>query len=345
MDIFDDLLKLTENEYAAKTSEDNDSDVDVFIDTGSYSLNALFSGSIYGGLPGNRVSALAGEPATGKTFYALNICAKFLEDNPKGAVFYFESESAITTEMLDGRGIDKNRFYKIPVVTVEEFRTQALKIVNAYLEIDEDDRHPMFLALDSLGNLSTEKEISDVSEGSNTRDMTRAQVIKGAFRVLTLKLGRAKVPLLMTNHTYQVIGAYMPTKEMGGGTGLRYAASSIVILSKSKARDAQKEIVGALITAKIDKSRLTIEQKKVETLLDHKKGLNRYYGLLEIAEKHHIVKHTGNKYEFPNGKSAFESVIYKEPENWFSKDVLDKIDEACKKEFLFGEISEPEYRE
>ena len=54
------------------------------IDTGSYALNALLSGSIYGGVPNNKVTAFAGESATGKTFFVLGIVKQFLEANPEG---------------------------------------------------------------------------------------------------------------------------------------------------------------------------------------------------------------------------------------------------------------------
>ena len=70
--------------------------------------------------------------------------------------------------------------------------------------------------LDSLGMLSTEKEITDALNDKQVRDMTKSQLVKGAFRMLTLKLGQANVPLIVTNHTYDVIGAYVPTKEMEG---------------------------------------------------------------------------------------------------------------------------------
>ena len=66
--------------------------------------------------------------------------------------------------------------------------------------------------------------------------MTRDQVLKVTFRVLTLKLGRANVPMVVTNHTYDVVGSMFPTKEMGGGSGLKYAGSSIVYLSKERKR-------------------------------------------------------------------------------------------------------------
>ena len=72
------------------------------------------------------------------------------------------------------------------------------------------------------------------------KDMTKPALVKGAFRMLTLKLGQANVPLIVTNHTYDVIGSYVPTKEMGGGSGLKYAAAQSSILARRKRRMEKK---------------------------------------------------------------------------------------------------------
>ena len=337
-DMFADLLKETGNEYAAIAEEGIEAgDVTGFIGTGSYSLNALLSGSIYGGLPANKVTALAGEPSTGKTFYAINIVRQFLNDNPKGFVFYFESEAALSKQMLTDRNIDTKRLALVPVSTIQEFRTQAVKVLDKYMLEDAEDRLPMLFVLDSMGNLSTEKEMQDITDGKDTRDMTRSQLIRGAFRVLTLKLGKAKVPLIVTNHTYDVIGSYVPTKKMGGGSGLEYAASTIVFLSKKKDKDkTDNSITGAIITANLKKARLTIENKKVETLLDYSTGLDAYYGLLDLAEKFGIFKKVSTRYDLPDGTKAFGTAIINDPEKYFTKDILDRIDESCKQEFLYG---------
>ena len=219
MDFLKNIAKTAGNEYAALVSEGVEAgDVDSFIDTGSYIFNALLSGSLYGGLPQNKITALAGESATGKTFFLMGMCKNFLEKNPEGGVVYFESESAITKKMVIDRGIDADRMVMLPVSTVQEFRTQAIKVLDSYMEQEESERRPMFMCLDSLGMLSTTKEVEDSSEGKETRDMTRAQVLKAAFRILTLKLGKAKVPMVVTNHTYDVVGSYIPMKEMGGGS-------------------------------------------------------------------------------------------------------------------------------
>jgi RecA/RadA recombinase len=334
-DIFNQLIAETDNEYAGIVDDGVAAgDVTGYIGTGNYAMNALLSGSIYGGLPQNKVTAFAGEPSVGKTFYALNVVKQFLEDNKDGFVFYFESESAISKQFIADRGIDAKRVAIVPVATVQEFRTQAVKILDKYLEGKE--KPPMVFVLDSLGNLSTDKEMQDIADGKDTRDMTRAQLVRGAFRVLTLKLGKAKVPLIVTNHVYDVVGSYVPMKKMGGGSGLEYAASTIIFLSKKKDKDKDGSISGAIITALLKKSRMTIENKKVETRLNYGTGLDKYYGLLDLAIKFGVFKKVSTRIELPDGSKAFESQIEANPEKYFDKATLDVIDEFCKAEFLYG---------
>ena len=335
-DFLKDIIKETGNEYATLAKDGvAGGDVGSFIDTGSYSFNALLSGSIYGGLPGNRITAIAGEAATGKTFFALGVVKSFLEMDKDAGVIYFESENAISRDMVESRGVDSTRLVVMPVATVQEFRAQSIKIIDKYLEQPEDKRKPMMFVLDSLGMLSTTKEMEDTAEGKETRDMTRSQIVKAAFRVLTLKLGKAKVPMIMTNHTYDVIGSMFPQKEMGGGSGLKYAASNIVYLSKRKEKDG-KEIIGNIIHCKNYKSRLTKENALIDVRLTYKDGLDKYYGLLELAIKHGIFKSVSTRVELPDGSKQYAKTINNEPDKFFTKDVLAQIDEAAKKEFLYG---------
>lgn len=332
-----DIIKDVGNEYATLVSDGVDSaDITSFIDTGSYSFNALLSGSIFGGLPSNKITAIAGEAATGKTFFALGICKNFLDKNKEAGVIYFESESAISKEMIVSRGVDATRMVIVPVATVQEFRNQSIKVLDKYLEQPEDKRKPLMLVLDSLGMLSTTKEMEDTAEGKETRDMTRSQIVKSTFRVLTLKLGRAKVPMIMTNHTYDVIGSMYPQKEMGGGSGLKYAASSIIYLGKRKEKDADNEVIGNIIHCKNYKSRLTKENAQIDVRLTYKEGLDRHYGLLEIAEEAGIFKKVSTRYEMPDGTKVFGKSINDEPEKYFTKEILKQIDETTKKKFLYG---------
>jgi len=342
VDFLKDIAKTAGNEYAALVSEGVEAgDVDSFIDTGSYIFNALLSGSIYGGLPANKITAVAGESATGKTFFVMGMVKSFLDANPDAGVLYFESESAITKQMVVDRGIDPSRMVILPVTTVQEFRTQAIKVLDAFLAQNEADRKPLMMCLDSLGMLSTTKEVEDTAEGKETRDMTRAQVLKAAFRVLTLKLGKAKVPMVVTNHTYDVVGSMFPTKEMGGGSGLKYAASSIVYLSKKKEKDGT-EVIGNIVHCKNAKSRLTIENKMVDVRLTYDKGLDRYYGLLDLALKYGIFKSVSTRVELPDGTKTFGKTINNQPEKFFTEEVMAQLDEVANKEFKYGNAREVE---
>ena len=334
-DFLRDIIKEVGNEYASIVDDGVEAgDVNTFIDTGSYILNGLLSGSVNGGLPANKITALAGESATGKTYFLMGIVKNFLDADPNAGVIYFESESAITKQMVVDRGIDTKRMVIFPVTTVQEFRTQALKVLDGYLMQNESKRKPLFLCLDSLGMLSTTKEVEDTSDGKETRDMTRAQVLKAAFRVLTLKLGRANVPMVVTNHTYESMGLFS-TKEMGGGSGLKYAASSIVYLSKKKEKDGT-EVIGNIIHCKNHKSRLTKENKMVDVRLTYDKGLDRYYGLLELAEKYEVFKKVSTRYEMADGSKHFGKEILNNPTKYFTEDIMHKLDLACETEFKYG---------
>lgn len=432
------------------------------IDTGSYALNALLSGSIYGGVPNNKVTAFAGESATGKTFFVLGVVKKFLDDNPNAGVIYFDTEAAVTKQMMVSKGIDPKRVVISEPDTVQKFRHTALKIIETYKAQKESDRQPMMMVLDSMGQLSSTKEIEDTAEGKETKDMTKSGILKATFRVLNLKLARIGVPLIVTNHVYDVIGAWIPTKEMGGGcltggtqiitkrgltniedikiddavmtkegvwrtvldthhftqkevisiefedgtrvnctpehkflvdgkwteakfltenisveqvrmkelkiktitkcdkqdvydisvdqyenyilsngvithnSGLKYTASTIVYLSKKKDKDGT-EVIGNIIKAKLQKSRFTKENAFVEIKLTYSKGLDRYYGLLNIAEKYNIIKKVSTRYEMPDGSKVFGKALNDNPEKYFTQDVLEKIDAVCKLEFLYGQ--------
>ena len=333
MDFLKDIIKEVGDEYAQLASDIDETES--YVDTGSYIFNGLVSGSILGGVSGNKITAIAGESSTGKTFFSLAVVKNFLDNNPDGMCIYFDTEAAVNKSLLADRGVDLNRTVVMNVVTVEEFRSKALKTVDRYLKDPIEDRKPLMFVLDSLGMLSTEKEITDALNDKQVRDMTKSQLIKGAFRMLTLKLGQANIPMIVTNHTYDVIGSYVPTKEMGGGSGLKYAASTIIYLSKKKEKDGT-EIVGNIIKAKTAKSRLSKENKTVEVRLYYDdRGLDRYYGLLELGEIGGLWKNVAGRYVM-DGKKVYAKAIYKEPEKYFTEEVLEQLDQIAKVEFSYG---------
>ena len=333
MDFLKEIVKEIGDEYTQVAADINGEEQ--FIDTGSYIFNGLVSGSIYGGVSSNKITAIAGESSTGKTFFSLAVVKNFLDNNPDGYCLYFDTEAAVNKGLLESRGIDLNRLVVVNVVTIEEFRSKALRAVDIYLRTPIENRKPCMFVLDSLGMLSTEKEIRDALDDKQVRDMTKSQLVKGAFRMLTLKLGQANIPLIVTNHTYDVIGSYVPTKEMGGGSGLKYAASTIIYLSKKKEKDG-KEVIGNIIKAKTHKSRLSKENQQVEIRLYYdERGLDRYYGLLELGELGGMWKNVAGRYEF-NGKKIYAKEILRNPQEYFTDDIMEKLDKVSQQYFAYG---------
>ena len=337
-----DLVKTLGDEHTTIASDEKSSaEFSGTIDTGSYVLNAVLSGSIYGGVPNNKVTVFAGETATGKTFFVLGVINQFLKTNPDGGVIYFDTESAVTNEMMKVRGIDSRRVVKSEPDTIQKFRHTVLQIIDTYVSQDKNDRQPLMLVLDSLGQLSSTKEIEDTAKGEETRDMTKAQILKATFRVLNLKLAKANVPLLVCNHVYEVVGSYYPTKEMSGGSGLKYSASTVAMLSKRKEKDGT-DVVGNIIKVKMEKSRLSKENKQVEVLLTYDKGLDRYYGLIDMAVDAGVFKQVSNRIELPDATKHYASKIYENPMEYFTTDIMERIETYANKEYQYGVSIEEE---
>ena len=333
MDFLKEIVKEIGDDYTQLAADIEGQET--YIDTGSFIFNGLVSGSIFGGVSSNKITAIAGESSTGKTFFSLAVVKNFLDNNPDGYCLYFDTEAAVNKPLLESRGIDLNRLVVVNVVTIEEFRSKALRAVDIYLKTPIENRKPCMFVLDSLGMLSTEKEIRDALDDKQVRDMTKSQLVKGAFRMLTLKLGQANIPLIVTNHTYDVIGSYVPTKEMGGGSGLKYAASTIIYLSKKKEKDG-KEVIGNIIKAKTHKSRLSKENQTVEIRLYYDdRGLDRYYGLLELGELGGMWKNVAGRYEM-NGKKIYAKEILRNPQEYFTDDIMEKLDKVSQQYFAYG---------
>jgi RecA/RadA recombinase len=333
MDFLQDVIKAVGGDYT-RLAQDIEED-ESYVDTGSLLLNALVSGTLFGGVSSNKITTFSGLQGSGKTFFSLSVVKNFLDVNPDGYCLYFDTEAAVTKKMLTEKGIDLSRVVVLNVVTIEEFRTKALKAVDLYMKVDKKDRKPCMFVLDSLGMLSTNKEIDDTLQEKNVKDMTKASLIKAAFRMLTLKLGQADIPMIVTNHIYANVGGYGPTHVQSGGTGLLYSASTIIELSKSKEKEGT-DVVGNIIKAKTYKSRLSKENQEVSVRLYYDdRGLDKYYGLVQLGEESGIIPRVGNRYEI-NGKKIGQNVIYANPEEYFTPELLEKLDEYAQKKFKYG---------
>ena len=321
-----------------------------FINTGSLSLNAILSGSLFGGCPNNQIMMYAGEESVGKTYIMLR--QAYMMKQQGYFVYYFDSEGAVHDGMFEMYGFSSDEYEILPVPTVEELRIQMFSIASEYEEYyktlkrgtDEyKNRTKITFFLDSLGNLSSEKSLDDTSKGKSTRVMSKQQEIKRLFLDLTVKLNTNGIPFLMTNHVYEQIGAWIPTKTVSGGSGGKYNASNIMMLRKKDVKDEKtKQFIGSVITVKAKKSRFVKPNLEIEFYLDYKRGLMPLYGLGKIAELSGLIKKvkvgTSNHFLIQDPRKPKEEWISVPCAQIDRKDaigtILEPLDEWVKENFL-----------
>ena len=211
--------------------------IDEWIGTGSYILNAALSGSLFGGLPNRRSLALCGVESTGKTYLALSI-VRNAQAMGYNAV-YCDTEGGIDIDFVKRLGVDITKIRIENISTIEEFATLAAGINVQMKEWRESDTKApkIIVVLDSLGNLSSLKEKADTTSGSEKRDMTKQQAIRRTFRVVGNDFAMNGIPMVICGHVYNAIGSFFPHDEISGGGGIKYNASIIFMLTKSKLED------------------------------------------------------------------------------------------------------------
>lgn len=349
------IVKASGNEYVTKAG-DSRGIIDEWISSGSYSLNGLISGDIFKGIPNNRSIMFAGEESVGKTLFTQFICKQSMKS--KYRPLYFDTEGSVDETAFAPGGYIKNEDYEIlPVKTIEDLRIQAYQMINAYkeyyLEQNTDElykaREKLLFVVDSIGMLTSASAVKNLDRGEVKRDMSKQQLLRELFRDITMDMSVLKIPMILVNHTYDAIGAYVPTKIVSGGGGAKYGASTIISLSKTKFRDKDKKQIGVIIKAKATKSRFIRENKEVEIYLDFAKGLNPYYGLDQfLVDESIIARKSSNRndyYLIYKGKvdkgdyPLIKSVVWNHPE--IIKDILPLINEKVKSEFCFGEGENP----
>ena len=264
--------------------------IDEWISTGNYILNAALSGSLFGGMPNRRSLMFAGQEGTGKTYLAMSIVrnAQAMGYFP----IYYDSEGAIDVDFVKRLGIDTTKFRIENIGTIEEFATMAAKLNETLFELKAAGKTPpkIIVVLDSLGSLSSTKEKSDTTSGSDKRDMTKQQSIRRTFRVIGNDFAKNGIPFIICNHVYAKIGSYVPGDEVSGGGGGKYSPSIIFVLSKSKLTDKDSEDhvekigldkytkIGIVITLNPYKQRFA-KPIKVQMHLPFYKKPNPYVGL------------------------------------------------------------------
>jgi RecA/RadA recombinase len=355
------LSKIPGFETGSILAENSFSEVDEWISTGNYLLNAQISGSLFGGIPNTRSLGVMGDPGTGKSFFCLNVVREAQKQGYD--VVYCDTEGAIDKSSAANFGIDLNKVRYQPIQTVSQFQTFVANLLDLVKKAKTAGDNPkILLVLDSLGMLSTDKELNDAMKGHNAADMgAKAKELRKLFRVITLDLTAAKIPLICTNHVYAG-GGYIPTKESSGGDGPIFAMSAVAFLSKAQLKDGSGTKTGIIVTSNLKKSRFTVPEV-VKFHISFSNGMNPYVGLQDYVTwescgiergKFEEVKNADGKKEMvfkPNststrwgvkhlGKTVASTELFT-PEV-FTQEVLQQLDvNVIQPKFKLPDLSDP----
>lgn len=348
----EDAFKVLEdlNPEAAYLDENSLSTVKDWIDTGSMALNAIISGSIYGGIPMGRLTGFIGPESCGKTLMANKIMANAQK---KGMhVAYFDTEGALDEATAARLGCDPSKIKHIPTEITESCRNQIVKFLDTVIANKLHGK--VLIVIDSLGNLITTQEKKKIDEGSDTPDMgNRAKALKSMMRAITHSAAKANCPVVFTNHIYEDPSQLHPSaiKKQAGGSGPLYMASVIVQMAKkaerssdSKNKDANtdvtplsKDINGLTLRALTTKNRFVPPYLETEMYLNFRTGLNKYSGLLEMCEGYEVLEKAGHRHTF-NGEMLGFFKDWKTDINVWNK-ILPALEDKLKTKLCFNNDS------
>jgi RecA/RadA recombinase len=333
------------------------SKVTKWIDTGCYALNAICSGSLYKGIPSGRITGFSGPQACGKTFIMNKIVAKAQEAGR--FVVGYDTEVAVDESSLVNVGGNPKRYKHVPIETIGEARNQINKFLDSVIEKKLQGKFA--IVIDSLGNLISEKEKKDIEEGKDASEMgQRAKQLKSMLRSLVYKAAKADVPVLFSNHIYGNPAELHPTlvKQQSGGSGPLYLASLLVQLAtKSEktvaAQNSNKDatetanpiargVNGITIRALTVKNRFAPPFLEAEMYLNFSEGLNRYTGLLALAEGYGAILKSGHSYVMEGGKSLGFYKNWRHDVELWEKTICPVLEKKLQEKLKFNNATEPE---
>ena len=249
-------------------------------------LNIAFSGKLDGGLCSG-LTVFAGESKSYKTLLALYCMQAYLNKYPDSIAIVYDSEFGITPEYIKSNGIDTSRVIHIPIEHIEQLKFDIVKRLE---QIERGDR--VFIMLDSLGSLSSKKEVEDALDERSVADMTRAKAIRSLLRIITPHLTMKDIPCIIINHTYKTMEMYSKN-IVGGGTAVMYSANQIFIISRSQDKEGT-DLIGFVFTINIEKSRFVREKSKLPFSVSFDGGISKWSGLLDIALEGGFVQKPSN---------------------------------------------------
>lgn len=278
------INKLKKNSKVEATSVFADSDFYTeieYIPTPIPLINLALSGKFFDGGISKGVTILAGASRSGKTIFML-LCLKAYLDKFEDAVgLLYDSEFSFTPSYLNAIGIDTNRVVVTPLGDLEDFKIDLINQLNG-IEVGEH----VFVGVDSLGSFYSSKEFSDALDGKEKTDMTRQKSMKSIMRMVVPESNIKKIPFFAITHSYETLEIYSKT-VVSGGTGLMYAANTVLLFSRRKIQSTNEE--GYEFVIKIEKSRSCKDTIKLPLVAPRNGTFKKWSSLYDLAVEYGYI--------------------------------------------------------
>lgn len=323
------------------------SNVQEWIDTGSYVLNAIISGSLHGGIPKGRVTLLAGESMTGKSLFVQRILANAQKQGLTPVIF--DTENSIDPEGAQRLGLDISKVKYVPCTTIEQTRNAIYKFLTTIKEKGLEGK--FIIAIDSLGNLQSELEYTRMNKESVSSDMgSKARAMKSLMQTCTNLGAITKTTIVCTNHLYDNPAEMFPSieKHMPGGKSVVYLPSVTVQIARKPMKSddgktvdndisvGQKNYAGVILRALTRKNRFIKQYLEGEMYLSFANGLDRYYGLLDLVVGMGIVVQSGSTYQLADGTKLGYFKSWRKDVDLWEKTLLPQLENKIKVEWSYS---------
>jgi len=259
------------------------------IQTAIPAMNVALSGELDGGfVPG--LTLWCGPSKHFKSMFSLIMAKSYMDKYPDAVMVFYDCEFGTPTAYFTSLQMDTSRILHVPVMNMEEFKFDCIKQLE---NLERGDR--VIFVVDSLGNMSSKKEMEDAIEGKSVQDMSRAKQMKSIFRMITPYLNRLDIPMVAVNHIYMEQGLY-PKAIVSGGTGIYLSSDNIFIIGRQQEKDGT-DVIGYNFIINVEKSRYVREKSKIPICVKYEGGLSKWSGLLDMAlESKHVVKPSNGWY-------------------------------------------------
>ena len=273
--------------------DDNPSQVNEWVSTGSSLLDLSISNRPHGGLPVGRIVELSGLEGTGKSL----LCAHIIAETEKmgGLSVFFDSEFAVDRSFWTALGVNLANTNYVPFTTLEELFNNIELCIGAFRKANRDKLLTIFV--DSVAGASIDSELES-EHGSQGYATGKSLILGKAMRKITGLIARQRILIVFTNQLrYNMNSGPFGDKWLSpGGKALPFAASVRVRMASLGKLKRGDEVVGVKCQCAVIKTRHAPNHRTAQFEILYDSGIQDLASWLSFTKERNIITGTAAKY-------------------------------------------------